>query len=573
MLEFLELLDSVIEARLPLLPPLATTAGGEGGASAGLGGRNWRPPVLPNQREALTLLCAIRASDARVWGKVFALLTRLATAPHATSVSSAAPDDAAATAGGGGFTCVQVSKQFAKEAADCLMELYGQDHVPLAARAGAFDAIVRSLGGACLACARTRRGRRRGEWARLLLALQSGGGVGAEQAGTDRRASVSLPQPLSAVQASGALLTPVLLQGLKAVGACSLAVGNEEQQQQSARRRGRSRSKDEEDRQSEKERQLQLQRAWQYAVLAVEGFLIPWTPEEEAEGQQAADDVEPAAQQPSPQQKLVGALLAGGGGEGQEEGYGVVGAELLRSVVESVVGSLDRALGSGAVNQLVDLLVDALLAQSSLVGLGAPQASETEESAATSGAHAALFQGVLAHLRGLLDALVDRAVQPPVAVRRPPTTTAPQRHQSGGKAAGKHQEAGEREEGEGEEEEDAQARVRAMAVRSTRRLVAGLLHAGRRIIEVHCWYAVLMTHLSACALPCPRFIHHTPPPIARKQTAVPSREQTRGCPARRIRHRRGPCPWAAGSSPVLPPPRLGPALSSPDLGAPGAGAG
>jgi hypothetical protein len=506
MLEFLELVEGVVEARLPVLPPSQGPEGtGNGsGSSMGLGGRNWRPPVLPNQREALTLLRAVRSEDARVWGRVFDLLTRLATAHvNSSNSSSTTTTTTAATAASseqGGFTRVPVSKQFAKEAADCLMELYGQEHIPLPARAGAFDAIVRSLGGACLACSHARRReRRRGEWAGILArswqvqqqqAAQVEGGTDATEAEAEAGVAgagpfvpslaVSFPQPLAAVQASGALLTPVLRAGLEAVQACSSAslAGGEEQQQdqQQLRRRGRSRSQEQEeaDRGRERERQAQLQKTWHHAVLVVEGYLIPWQPAEGA----AAAAAEDAAQQ------LAAAAAAAGEGEGS---YATVGGELLRAMVEAVLGFLDVALTFGAADQLVDVLIDALLAQSTLGSSGGggdgskPPAAASSSSSEGEGQAPSptVFEGVLGHLRALLEALIDRAVQPPAAVvvKRQAGAAAPQRQSSAAAATAAAME-------EESNEEEAQARVRGMAVRATRRLVAGVLHASRWIVEV-----------------------------------------------------------------------------------------
>lgn len=539
MLEFLELVQSLVEARLPVLPPSDATgadggaAGGAGGAGAalGLGGRNWRPPVLSNQREALTLLRAVRSEDARVWGRVFDLLTRLATAPHtnanaagAAAPSSSQPPVQAVLDGDGAealyYTRVPVSRQFAKEAADCLMELYSQAHVPLPARAGAFDAILGSLGGACLACSRARRRRRRGEWVAGLLGLVApameeggaGGGEGGQEQQEPSTAAaalppISLPQQLAAVQASGALLTPVLPRGLEAVKACALAAGleGEEEQHAASRRRGRSRSQEqvEEDR----ERRRQLQRAWHAAVRVVEGYLIPWQPA--AGGKAGAPDateqlLAALQQQPSSSSALEAPSGAAAAGAEPPASYAAVGAGLLRAVVEAVAASLDLALASGAVDQLVDLLVDALLAQSSL-GLATGSTSSASSSLAAAvgegqqlqqqqgvggASGTALFDAILAHLGAVLAALVDRAVQPPVLTssggsKRGP----PQRQPSSG--AGQqppqpqlHPPALSHAAPTEGEEDDAQAAVRAMAVRATRRLVAGVLHASRWIIDV-----------------------------------------------------------------------------------------
>lgn len=510
MLEFLELVEGLVEARLPVLPPSDATgfdgaAAGGGAAALGLGGRNWRPPVLPNQREALTLLRAVRSEDARVWGRVFDLLTRLATAPHAAASSQ--PQQLQA-GGGEAYTRVPVSKQFAKEAADCLMELYSQEHIPLPARAGAFDAILRSLGGACLACSQARRRRRRGEWVAGLLDLVEGGG--GEEGGGQQQPSaaafpcVSLPQPMAAVQASGALLTPVLPRGLEAVKACSLAAGQAEQEQQqqqgSSRRRGRSRSQEQEE--GDRERRLQLQRAWHAAVRVVEGYMIPWQPATAATAEEGAAQQLIAALQ---QQQHPPSSSSQPGNE-PPASYVAVGAELLRAVVEAVAASSDMALASGAVDQLVDLLVDALLAQSSL-GLAGSSSSAASSSSSAEGEQqqqqgagapgASLFQAILAHLGAVLDALVDRAVQPPVI-----TTTSsiskrapPQPQPSSGAGGQQHQQvhppalsqaagAAHAAGAEKGEEGEAQAAVRAMAARVTRRLVAGVLHASRWIIDV-----------------------------------------------------------------------------------------
>ena len=345
-LEYLGLAKRLVEARKSLE--------GEEGRSS------WRPPVLPNQREVLNLLKTVRHEDPQVWELVFTVLTQYAV-PKTSGNSTLPPPPSAAV----GYLALPVSAQFGKEAADCLTELYDQEHVPMAARAVAFGAIVTFLGDACIQCTAGKReaASDRAAWVGLLSRFAA------------REDSVKpfLPAALPAVRSSGGLLRPVLRQGM---AAAKTRVDGAK-----GKKKGKA---------------VHLGQAWQHALWVVEGYLIPWGVGERA-GQ--------AEQLPLAQL--------------QEEAYTTVGVDMLRALVDVVAASVDEALKDGVVDQLVDLLLDALLAQGALSGAFVSNQEGEEGEAATTEAKEAeelaprfvFFKIVLEYLHTLLDALVAHVTE------------------------------------------------------------------------------------------------------------------------------------------------------------------
>lgn len=368
----------------------------------------WRPSVLSNQREVLRLLRTMRHEDAAVWEAIFALLTqhalgrRLQAGPGSwiaseptglqVALSTLSPPNPPPPYP---FFRIPTTPQFAKEAADCLTELYDQTHVPPLARATVFDALVQDLGHACLQAPRARRalrsnaGRRnfsgpRTAWIRSLARF------GARKDGV----RASLPMPLASVQSSGSLLRSVLRQGLSAARTaasgdvlgiegkkgCDKATG--EIGNGASRKRSSTSS-------SHRSRRNSLGcppfvdgrylwETWEHAFWAVEGFLIPWVPgagkrggeeEDRAMEEGVADSAVSAGRRErreleidfGTEERLLWMNL-------KDEGYTSVGEELLRIVADEVCVALEDGLRGGVVGPLVDLLVDVLLSQGALVG-------------------------------------------------------------------------------------------------------------------------------------------------------------------------------------------------------------
>jgi len=408
-LELIGVVEGLVEARKE----------GAGGGGAGVDRYMWKPPVLGNQREALQFLKGVRHEEPVVWEAVFAVLTQYALpqqeggkergkeGPSITTTSFYSSSSSAA------YVRVPTTSQFAKEAADCLIELYDQVHVPASARSVAFEFLVTNMGDACIQCSKTRRkkGGRKCWVAKLERFARREGGL-----------VTYFPVPLAGVKSSGALLRPVLRQGMAAFTSPTTTTTSNKDNNKNNRSSNNSTGS-----RSSSSRAI-LRQAWRHAFWVVEGYLIPWNVREEG-GE-------------------------GGGKEGiawgvlQEEGYTSVGVDLLRMLADEVLLSLEGGLGRGGegrggegrgqgeggegrggrvgwVGELlkeefvlpaIDLLIDVLFAQAAMAGaIGSPPASSEKHADRTAAAAAVAAEQTpslifvkiaFGHLRRLLDALI-----------------------------------------------------------------------------------------------------------------------------------------------------------------------
>jgi hypothetical protein len=109
LLDFLEILDSIIEARRPI--------NADNGREPTNPRPGWRPPVLNGQREVLALLRSVRSDAPEVWEAVFALLSKHAAAMLFPAVEGAV---AGVASGNGRYLRMPVSRQFAKVRRVCV---------------------------------------------------------------------------------------------------------------------------------------------------------------------------------------------------------------------------------------------------------------------------------------------------------------------------------------------------------------------------------------------------------------------------------------------------------------------
>jgi hypothetical protein len=341
LLDFLGIAASLVEARLSKESEKA------------VGGRKspWRPAVLNNQRELLTLLKQIRSELPQVWEFILGLLAGYAGlmlgAPYPVGLEDPA----------GRFSHVAVSRQFSKEAADCLTQLYVQEAAVTAAKAAVFNKVLQSVAYQCIKCASKRRATPRSRWVELL----------GRHASRDAGVRFCLPQPVQLFVESGHLLTHILKHGLAASHACSDARDS-------------------------------LMRRWNLALLALEGYVIPWAV---LDGPLQEDlTTSPVTRSDSSGAPVPGPVSITS--EVQGEGYLSTGVELVKVVVEATLQSLDAALGQAVVDRLGDVLGDVVLAEAGVSG----------SVEGTEGASLTLIRAVLEGVGGLLAAVVARAGQP-----------------------------------------------------------------------------------------------------------------------------------------------------------------
>lgn len=304
----------------------------------------------------------------QVWRVIFRLLTRFAARQPQQEQGEESPSPS-----GGGFVRMPVSKQFCKEAAECLAQLYAQvsqreghqphaylpdrppdppapapsqSHVPSSAKALAFDTVITALGGGCLQCATLRRGVSRAHWFEALghfAAREAGGAV------------FVLSHDMSALVEAGGMLSPILRHGLASVREC----GGDG---------------------------LAIAERWAQAMLVVEGYLMPWRLE--------AEDSISSSSSGSESSSRVGEEV--GGGE-----YVSVAIGLMQAMVDASLGALEGALRCRVTDCVADALVDALLAHS-----GVATACRLDSDAPP---NLDLHVAIAGHIKSMLQALLTRA--------------------------------------------------------------------------------------------------------------------------------------------------------------------
>lgn len=374
MLTFLRLVQTIAEPRSSRTRDLSNAEERSSNRRAA-----WRPPVLNCQRELLNLLKQIQSDMPEVWEFVFTLLTHYAVQLIKPANEASEESGGLSSAEGGnlrklGYVRMPVSKQFAREAADCLAQLYAQEQAPRAAKAMAFVTVLRALGSHCLHCAKERRRVTRARWVQLLDLYASR---------SEGAPALVTHQELQVLVDGGSLLVPILQHGL-----CALREEVEEQEQ----KQGRGGMPG-------------LMQRWAEALLMAEGYLIPWLLEER--GSQAA--VQEGGQE-------------GGLAVVEKEEYVKVAKQLLNALLTACVASLDAALRARVVHFLADLLADVLLAQASVMGGAAGgRGSEDREGGGKSGSTGTpsleVLRAVIVNVKELLHALLSKAEQSAGAVR------------------------------------------------------------------------------------------------------------------------------------------------------------
>lgn len=241
----------------------------------------------------------------------------------------------------GQYTTLPMSVQFSKEASECLVFLYTHENVPAKAKSVVFDRLLSSIDGPCLKCVANRRHRSRHSWVAALKSYMRG----------DPGIVTLHSHPVQFYIDAGNLSISLLEAGLHAVAS---TIDTSES----------------------------LSKAWDCALLAVEGLILPWSlePAQNNEGEEPSNKAAP---------------------HGEGESYADVKVRIMGTSVEAVLAKKE-ALDDRVFDRLIDLLADVVIGETACSMRGGDSSEEAMPSEGLPGWYAAFavtIRAALGHLQ------------------------------------------------------------------------------------------------------------------------------------------------------------------------------